>query len=66
MYFTPTASNAPEKLDDLIAENEKLRRKLEKKHTCKKCGHKRSDKKEDRSHASTIEDDSSLKRSGAY
>ena len=66
MYFTPPASNAPENLDDLIAENEKLRRKLEKKHTCKKCGHKRSDKKEDRSHASTIEDDSSLKRSGAY
>lgn len=63
MYFTPTATCAPESLDDLIAENQKLRRKLEKKNTCKKCGHKRSDKKEDRSHASTIEDDSSLKRS---
>lgn len=30
----------------LVAENQKLRRKLEKKHTCKKCGHK---KKGDRS-----------------
>ena len=29
---------------ELIAENQKLRRKLEKKYTCKKCGHSRSNK----------------------
>eukprot|EP00804_Cyclotella_cryptica_P008849 CCRYP_013082-RA/>CCRYP_013082-RA protein AED:0.07 eAED:0.07 QI:484/1/1/1/0.91/0.92/13/136/1750 len=66
MYFTPPVSRAPENFDDLIAENQKLRRKLEKKHTCKKCGHRRSDKKEDRSHASTVEDDNSLKRSSVH
>ena len=53
-HVTP---GADANLDELVAENQKLRRKLEKKNHCKKCGHKRSEKKEEKSLASTLEDD---------
>jgi hypothetical protein len=44
-------------LDELVAENQKLRRKLEKRHHCKKCGYKRGGKKDETSHASSAADD---------
>jgi rubrerythrin len=62
-YFAPATSGANENLDDLVAENQKLRRKLEKKHHCKKCGYKRSEKKDDKSRTSIVADDNSPMRS---
>jgi hypothetical protein len=45
------------KFRQLVAENQKLRRKLEKRHHCKKCGYKRGGKKDETSHASSEGDD---------
>jgi hypothetical protein len=51
VYFTPSTTGTSENIDDLIAQNDKLHRKLAK--PCKKCGHKRSDKKDEQSHHNT-------------
>lgn len=53
-HLNPASFNADANLDELVVENQKLRRKLEKKHHCKKCGYKRSDKKDEKSQASTV------------
>ena len=38
-YFTPSAPDAEsDRVNTLVAENQKLRRRLDKKHHCKKCG----------------------------
>ena len=55
-FVTPSANSSDQNLNNLVAENQRLRRKLDKKQHCKKCGHKRSERKDDKSNTSTVAD----------
>ena len=55
-FITPSINSSDQNFDELVAENQRLRRKLDKKQHCKKCGYKRSERKDDKSHTSTIAD----------
>jgi CRISPR/Cas system-associated exonuclease Cas4 (RecB family) len=55
-YFNPQVAGSGANIDELVAENQRLRQKLEKRHHCKKCGYKRGGKNEETSHASGVAD----------
>ncbi|KAL7508418.1 hypothetical protein ACHAXN_005483 [Cyclotella atomus] len=40
-YFNPQVAGSGANIDELVAENQRLRQKLEKRYHCKKCGYKR-------------------------